>query len=127
MFFVFGTYKNKKRCPDSVFGEYNQCIRNNCDSRLAAIEVGRTCHFCFIPLFPLSKQIKVICPVCHYTSDLNMHLQSAPQKRPLVVQGFLAVAEEGGGDYRDELPQAKPVEMTVSEQSPVEAKATIIV
>lgn len=75
VFFVFGTYRSQRRAPNQteLLGNHSHCLNGSCLSYVDVIEVSRTCHFCFLPLFPLGSHHVVKCPRCRYQCDLDVH------------------------------------------------------
>ena len=76
MVFVWGSYRETKLAPnqDELLAGHVHCGRISCCGRVKVIEVTRRCHYCFIPLFPLSTTSKLVkCSTCTYLVDMPVH------------------------------------------------------
>jgi hypothetical protein len=75
MILLWGLYRETKVAPnqEELLACHVHCGRITCSGRVKVIEVTRRCHYCFIPLFPLSTCKLVKCSTCPYLVDMPVH------------------------------------------------------
>jgi hypothetical protein len=59
---------------------HTECLR--CASRaIQVVESRKTCHFCFIPLFPMNSVHSVVCTNCHLPVVLQYHCEQSASRQ----------------------------------------------
>jgi uncharacterized Zn finger protein (UPF0148 family) len=121
-FFVFGQYRHRGS-PDNE----SELLQGHAACLVCArapvrvVHTQSTCHFCYIPLFPLAPKLSVVCPICNLEVLLDSHvLQSTLRNRasnrkestPMAVATMVGI-------IRDEPKPSSAMEVTEGECSPV--------
>ena len=118
MVFVFGSYTRRglAQHQNELLQGKEGCLR--CGRRvLCVVETRRTCHWCFIPLFPLSIMRKVVCTGCNLSVDLPYHILQASASPQSAARIPIPVAKRIVMDREAEPLSAQVLEVTAMENS----------
>jgi uncharacterized Zn finger protein (UPF0148 family) len=121
-FFIFGQYmrRGSPSNESELLQGHAACVM--CGSApVRVVDTQSTCHFCYIPLFPLASRLSVVCPICNIEVKLDSHvLQSTLRNRASnkKEQAPMAVATMVG-IIRNEPKPSSALEATEGQASPV--------